>query len=1178
MVKNDERQFESDIEAVMTGELGWMKSSERGYLKWRDKAMDLERLVDFVKATQPKAWLAFERSCGGLDVYNKFYRKFQDEVASVGLLDVLRNGFHANGKLFRAIAFRPENRLNDQARADYGRNICQFVRQWHYSEKEPAKSVDIVLMVNGLPLAAIELKDQNRGQTVENAKAQWARQRDPRELCFRLNRRVLVFFAVDLNNVYMTTELKGEKTFFLPFNQGTNGPGNDGGAGNPAWRGKGAGPLAPTDYLWHDVLQKDSFLDILQKFVNYDREAKRIVFPRYHQLDVVRRIVEDVRANGSGRSYLVQHSAGSGKSNSIAWIAYRLASLFDTTDRPVFNSVIIVTDRRVLDKQLQGTVMSFNPQLGEVAVIDEDKTSRDLLAAINGGRRIIVSTLQKFPVIFRDVKSVEGRRFAVIVDEAHSSQTGDSAAKMKYALADLKDAIIAYEEETGKTIDRADLDNPDTQLALLMCAHGRHPNLSYFAFTATPKDVTLDMFGTRRKDGTFRPFHTYSMRQAIEEGFIHDVLANYMTYQRCTKIIKAIAGNPEVPVSETAKTIQKYKNLHPKNFLEKSEVIVDTFLGVTEKKYPGAKMMVVTGSRLEAVRYFRYIREALKARNRADALVMVAFSGAVEDPPKSGTLFTEESMNRTKAGKTVKETQTKAVFHEEGSILIVAEKYQTGFDEPLLHTMVVDKRLHDVKAVQTLSRVNRIHPDKNDTFILDFANTDEEIREAFQPFYHQTELADEINVDLVFAKLREIRAFGVYSSADVERVCAIHFTGTGKSADASTQGQIAGALVDVQRKYNALDPKKRALYRRQVRAFIRWYNYLCQITRLFDEETQREHIFLSYLVHLLPSDPVETFDLADSVALQYYKLKQTFAGKIALDGKNGVYETPQPKEPSVMEQKKDRLQAVIDQINEQYTGDFTEKDRVIMEMVIPLLFQSKKLQSTAISQDEKVYDGVANKEIENAILEAHQGNDEAFKALLEDKEKLEAFKMALAKYTFGELRARAKDGRTENVPVKSAEREARTSTKDCAAADGLIHAFTVKPMMGWLIMHGVKDVENRSKGVNPPKGTCAVSYSKGYTPDEYEGDIAYLRDEIGLDARKIKSLPSYEELKPFCGKVVGVVDYEVAEGSSSRWYYPGCKAWKMSRPRQIAKPFPVRGFVNMWNLEPADAKKILAQL
>ena len=422
MMANNEKQFESDIESLMTGELGWVKSSGSGYLKTRELALDLGTLIKFIKTSQAKKWDSFVKACSGLDAESEFYKKFESAVQSEGMIDIFRNGFYANGKHFDVCYFKPENKLNETALVNYSKNICHFVRQWHYSAKDSAKSVDVMLAVNGIPLAAIELKDPFTGQTVEDAKLQWMTDRDPKEAAFRLNHRLLVFFAVDLNEAWMTTALDGEKTRFLPFNQGSAGAGKDGGAGNPGFSGDvGIGPCAPTDYLWRDVLAKDSFLDIIQKFVNYEAKKRRIIFPRFHQLDVVRKLVADVREKGAGRNYLVQHSAGSGKSNSIAWIAYRLASLFTDDDKPVFNSVIIVTDRRVLDKQLQGTVMSFNPALGEVAVIDEKKHAKDLLAAIDDGKRIIVSTLQKFPVIFRDVKNVVGKSFAIIVDEAHSS-------------------------------------------------------------------------------------------------------------------------------------------------------------------------------------------------------------------------------------------------------------------------------------------------------------------------------------------------------------------------------------------------------------------------------------------------------------------------------------------------------------------------------------------------------------------------------------------------------------------------------------------------------------------------------------------------------------------------------------------------------------------------------------
>lgn len=1006
---NNEHQFESDIESLMVGELGWKKSSEAGYLKSRELALDLGTLLAFVKSSQPKVWATFTKSCSGLDPAKEFYKKFESAVQSEGLIDVLRNGFRANGKHFMVCYFKPENRLNETALANYDKNICEFHRQWHYSASETAKSVDVMLAVNGIPLVAIELKDPFTGQTFEDAKLQWMTDRNSKEPAFRLNHRVLVFFAVDLNEAWMTTKLAGESTRFLPFNQGSAGAGEDGGAGNPAANPKWeTGPKAPTDYLWRDVLAKDSLLDIIQKFVNFEAKEKKVVFPRFHQLDVVRKLIADVKANGAGRNYLVQHSAGSGKSNSIAWIGYRLASLFNDDDKPVFNSVIIVTDRRVLDKQLQGTVMSFNPTLGEVAVIDEKKHAKDLLAAIDDGKRIIVSTLQKFPVIFKDVKSVVGKRFAIVVDEAHSSQTGQSAAKLKIALGDLTEAIAEYEEETGKKIDKDDLDSPETQLALMMCTHGRHRNLSYFAFTATPKDVTLDIFGTRQRNGSFRPFHTYSMRQAIEEGFIHDVLANYTTYKTCYQIVKATKENPEVPVSEAAKTIVRYKNLHPRNFLEKSAVIVDTFRSVTRGKYPGAKMMVVTDSRRAAVRYFFAIREALKERGETGVNVMVAFSGPIEDPPKSGTVHTEESLNKISMGKTVKETQTKAVFHSEGDILVVAEKFQTGFDEPLLHTMIVDKKLRDVKAVQTLSRVNRIHPGKTDTYILDFVNTDEEIKAAFQPYYQETDLAEEINIDLVFKKLKEIRKYALYTSADIQKVNGIHFS-TGDKKNVSVQGQIAGALSPIVARYNALGQKDRALFRRTVRSFVRWYNYLTQITRLFDSETQKEHVFLAYLEHLLPSDSHEILDLEGAVKLKYYKLKETFSGAIELEKKPAVFDSPKPRPATVMTQTRSLLQKVIDAINEAYAGDFTDADLVIVEMVLPRVLANRALKNAASAHEKNVYiEGIFPNILDQIVMDAYRENDKAFDALLNDKSKYLAFLKTLAEVSYGEFRRKGR--------------------------------------------------------------------------------------------------------------------------------------------------------------------------
>ena len=462
--------------------MDFTKATDAGYDPAR--ALDIRTLVEFVKATQPVMWQRFEKQCNS-DPYKKFYKCFEDAVQTDGMLSVLRHGFKHRGMNFRVCYFKPESTLNQVAVHHYSQNICQCVQQWHYSAQN-RNSVDMMLAVNGIPVIAIELKNQLTGQSVDNAKLQWQYDRDFREPAFCFNHRVLAFFAVDLYEAWMTTELKGSGTYFLPFNQGSNGPGNDGGAGNP----QAEGDDYVTSYIWKDVLNKDSLMDIVQKFISLEVKKekkknangtektvtkKRLIFPRYHQLDVVRKLVADVRRNGSGKNYLIQHSAGSGKSNSIAWTAYRLASLYNAENEPIFTSVVIVTDRRNLDAQLQETVTGFDHTLGTVCAIDEKKSSKDLRDALNAGKRIIVTTLQKFPVIYEEVDDTKGKRFAIIVDEAHSSQTGASAMKLKLALADTSDALKEYAELEGKAEDELPDDND--RLVREMISHGRHENL-----------------------------------------------------------------------------------------------------------------------------------------------------------------------------------------------------------------------------------------------------------------------------------------------------------------------------------------------------------------------------------------------------------------------------------------------------------------------------------------------------------------------------------------------------------------------------------------------------------------------------------------------------------------------------------------------------------------------------
>lgn len=988
---DDEKQFESDIESyLISDEGGWTKATDAGYRSEISKgmALDIDTLVSFVQNTQKLVWTQFVKRCNS-DPKRKFYKAFEDAVSMDGMVNVLRHGFKYRGQEFKVCYFKPESELNQLSQTRYRQNICQCIRQWHYSEQN-SNSVDMLLMINGIPLVAIELKNQLTGQTIDNAKTQWMTDRDKREPAFQFNHRVLAYFAVDLYDAAMTTKLDGMKTYFLPFNQGSNGAGNDGGAGNP----RTDDGSYVTSYIWKEVFQKDKMMDILQKFVSFQKgetkEKDKIIFPRYHQLDVVRKLIKDVSERGSGRNYLIQHSAGSGKSNSIAWTAYRLASLHRDNES-VFNSVIIVTDRRVLDSQLQDTIDSFDHTLGSVVLIDEKKSSKDLLQAIKDGKRIIVTTLQKFPVIYDLVGDTSGKAYAIIVDEAHSSQTGQSALKLKMALADTDDALAEYAEMEGKAEEEIDIKN-DKFLQELVSA-GRHKNLSFFAFTATPKDKTLEIFGDEYQDGSFHPFHIYSMRQAIEEGFIMDVLANYSTYKTCYDIEKAdIEAEEEVPSSQASKAIRKFAIEHPHNIQEKSKVILDTFESITKPSINRqGKMMVVTESRLAAVRYFKEVRRLAKMKDPS-ILVMIAFSGSLKDPmEEEGPEYTESSLNVDKNGNRVTESQIKAVFHEQGSILIVAEKYQTGFDEPLLHTMVIDKKLRDVKAVQTISRLNRTCPDKDDTFVIDFVNTKEEILNAFQPFYTETSLEAEINIDLIYKTQRELREFKVYGDEDIKTVHDIKFNASGgKKADA-IQAQVTNALLPVAHAYNDLSEQQRYQFRRKIRCFVKWYNYITQIIRLFDDELHDEYVFCSYLMHLLPAEKVDKWDIGNKVRLEYYKLQHTFTGSISKDlDKNlgGQYEPAKVKSSGKMEEKKEPLDVVLQRINEALAGDFTEGDKVIMRNLWEKLSKDKGLSKSAKQDGAQMFqNNIFPKKFEEVAMESYIESQETYESLFSDIDK-----------------------------------------------------------------------------------------------------------------------------------------------------------------------------------------------
>ena len=1015
MTPDTEKSFEADIqEWLISAEGGWTRATDAGYRASVERALDLDTLVDFVQRTQPKNWERLVKQTNG-DPKQRFYKRFEDVVTENGLVHVLRHGFKDRGIDFRVCYFKPESTLNDDLTKKYESNTCQCIRQWHYSAQN-TKSVDMMLAVNGIPVVAIELKNQLCGQDIGNGIIQWKTDRDPREECFRFRHRVQVFMAMDLYDCAMSTKLEGRKTYFLPFNQGSNGAGRDGGKGNPPVEGNAD---YVTSYVWKKVLQRDSLLDILQKFISDTEEKenvrqdngevrevrkRKIIFPRYHQLDVVRKLLDDVRGRGAGRNYLIQHSAGSGKSNSIAWTAYRLAGLHDAGNSPVFSSVIVVTDRRVLDAQLQATIDGFEHKDGLVRLIDDKKTSKDLRDAINDGIRIIVTTLQKFPVIFEEVDKSRKKNFAVIVDEAHSSQTGDSAMKLKIALADTSDALRECAELEGKSEE--EIGDSEDRIVREMLNHGQHKNLAFFAFTATPKAKTLQLFGEKLPDGRVGAFHIYSMRQAIEEGFILDVLQNYTTYRNYYRLARSIPDNPEMPTTPAMKAARRFEELHPCNLREKAQLIVETFREKTRPAIGGkGKMMVVTASRLAAVRYRHAINDYIKAQGYKDILVMIAFSGAIRDPADpQGPEYTESGMNLDSKGNRVSESQIKAVFHDEGSILVVAEKYQTGFDEPLLHTMVVDKKLRDVKAVQTLSRLNRTYPGKEDTFILDFVNTGEEIKAAFQPYYQETGLAEELDVNRIYSKRKELRELHVYGDADIKAVCAIY--AEMRVTEKTRQGRISSALKPVVDAYNGLDQKNRSLFRRTIRAFVKWERFIDQVTRMFDRELREEAVFCDYLSRLLPDDPAVNIDLDKSLTLEFYRLEQTFQGAIALETKSSDLPAPKikPTAPK-MDERRSLLDEVVAAINERYQGDFTDGDRVIIDDLLGRLLNDVKLRKIARSSDPQIFkDSQFPRFFEETAQEAYMESTERYTKMFEDKAKYMAIMDAVGNAIYRECR------------------------------------------------------------------------------------------------------------------------------------------------------------------------------
>jgi type I restriction enzyme R subunit len=925
-------------------------------------------VVDFVLATQPSEWKKLEQHHGKAAIREQFLKRLASEIGRRGTLDVLRNGIKDSGCKFRLAYSRPASGLNEETRRLHAANLFSVIRQLRFSEKSD-QSLDLAIFLNGIPLFTAELKNPLNGQDVEDAIRQYMTDRDPREPLLAYG-RCLAHFAVDPDLVFVTAELAGRRTRFLPFNRGKFG-----GAGNPPVPPTRAG--YPTSYLWEEIWSRDSVLDLVRQFVQEIEEedekgrktGKRfLIFPRYQQLECVRRLVAHARSHGAGERYLIQHSAGSGKSYTIAWLAHQLATLHDADDRRVFDSIIVVTDRRVLDRQLQANMRQFEQTLGVVENIDT--TSRQLKTALEAGKTIIVTTLQKFPVIAKEIGDLPGKRFALIIDEAHSSQSGESTKSLKSVLA-----VSSLEEAEAA---EAEAKSPEEELDAVVLAEmekrGRLPNLSTFAFTATPKSKTLELFGTKGADGKFAPFHLYSMRQAIEEGFILDVLANYATYKAYWRLLKKIEDDPRYDKRKAAYLLKAFVELSSQAIGDKVKVCVEHFAAKVQGEIGGrAKAMIVTRSRLHAVRYKLAI-DAYLAKQGYPFKALVAFSGTVHD---GGKPYTESAMNGFPEGQTAKTFE-----QPEYRFLIVANKFQTGFDQPLLQAMYVDKKLGGVNAVQTLSRLNRIcPPDKRGTVVLDFANEADAIKTAYEPYYETTLLSEATDPNLLYEIQTRLESYPVYTTADVDAFARVFF------APKLQQDRIYAVLAPVEARFRELARDEQQDFRGELTDYVRLYAFLSQVLTFADTDLEKLYVFARYLRRYIPADREELpREVQQSIDMESYELRETSSGKIGLERKPGVL-VPMGTKGSHGETSEEfeSLSRIIADLNERFGLNLGPEHRVTLEQMMEKLEDDAGLDAAARVNTRENVRLTFDQKVEQVIQEIVDSNFELYRRITDDQ-------------------------------------------------------------------------------------------------------------------------------------------------------------------------------------------------
>ena len=1006
-----EHAFEQAILDAMLAD-GWLPGTTDGYDP--ELALDTDQLLTFIGATQQKSWDRLVDYAGGDHALaqREFCRLLARELDARGALDVLRNGVKDRGVRINLAYFRPAHTVADDALEDYRHNRLSVRNQLRYSP-EHGNTVDLALFVNGIPVATAELKNHLTGQTVEDAKHQYRTDRDPKDLIFA--KRTLVHFAVDPDLVFVTTRLAGADTRFLPFNQGTNGPGNIGGAGNPPAGESGYA----TSYLWERVWQPDNWLDLIKRFLHREPAPKStsgartnphdrpLIFPRYHQWHAVRSLTEHAARHGSGNNYLVMHSAGSGKSNTIGWLAHRLSTLHGSDEpgaldpdavqadrvapnEPVFHKIVVITDRDVLDKQLQDTIYQFDHTPGVVEKITGtggSKSAEVTEALSNTASKIVIVTVQTFPYVLEGVATLHDKRVAVIVDEAHSGQSGESVTKLKKVLRGMG------AEETGD-----DDSDPLTSSAM---ARGQHPNLSYFAFTATPKDKTLQLFGITDPDtGLNRAFHIYSMRQAIEEEFILDVLPNYVTYQTYWKVAKDGAENIEVDPDRAGAEIARFAYLNPATLAAHAEIIVKHFRDKAADRLGGrSKAMVVTRSRESAARMFQAIKQSADDLGWPDLGVLVAFSGTLT---LDGTEVTESQLNDGLPEKQLPEAFAYTAADKpagtrertEYRILVVADKYQTGFDQPLLTSMYVEKPLTGVAAVQTLSRLNRIHPLKNqgDLFILDFANNADDIQEAFKPYYEEA-VTTPADPNLLYRKQRQVMDHQLLYESEMQEFVDDYLAKQPSQGTAwqRKHGNLYKHTEAAVRRFDALhaeDNDAAEQFRGDLSDFVRKYGFLAQVMQFTDAELERLFLFGKHLLNRLPRRESPAVDIGE-LDLTHLRVSRSGEHDLRLEpeGEHSVGGMNDGDAGSGKDPRTALLSELIDDFNQRYGLGLSEADKLMYEERVVALAEDPEMeQGVVASRNEGDVEHLANERFRDIMVDRAEADTKFTEKFFNDSE------------------------------------------------------------------------------------------------------------------------------------------------------------------------------------------------